>query len=150
MKTFFWRMILAVSAALLLAVGAVAEADGGWEAGSPYNSYFDFHKLVTVKGKVVGIDRNAIPLPGMTPGFSVVLRTDTGDVNVQVGPSWFTEYYRRKWNVQLGDEAEVTGSLVTIEGKPVLMATRGKKGNLAMVVRSKLGAPVWDIQVEDF
>lgn len=128
----------------------LAEAPDGWQTDSPYTRTFDPHKIVTISGKVASIDRECVPVPGMAPGVSVVIATDKGDVTVQVGPSWFTEYYRRKWNIQPGDPVTITGSSVTVQGKPVIMATRGQKGDLAMVVRSRRGVPVWDIPVEDF
>lgn len=137
--------------ALLGMLGVAAADNDGWEKNSAYNKLFNPKTVVTVTGKVTSINREDRPMKGMEPGFSAVVHTKQGeDLNVQVGPAWFTSYYRQKWNVQQGDEVEVTGSRITLNGKPVIMAMRGRKGNLAMTCRNKTGKPLWDLEVEDF
>ncbi len=141
---------LAVAGLLGTSLPALAETDG-WQQGSAYNQLFNPKTIITVKGKVVSIDRANHPMKEMEPGFAAVLKTDKGeDVTVQVGPIWFTGYFKRKWDIKPGDQVEVTGSKVEIDGKPVIMAVQGKKGNLAMTCRSKSGKPLWDLDIKDF
>lgn len=146
------KLLIAVMATCsLIAVAApVAAQNDGWGRDSEYTKKFDPKAIVTIKGKVTKIDRDARPLPGMDKGFAATVQTDKGDEIVQVGPIWFTSYFKQKWDVKVGDQVEVTGSRVKIGGKPVIMAVQGKKGKLAMTCRSKHGKPVWDLEVEDF
>lgn len=144
-------IVAATAACSLLAVAMpVAAQEDGWGKSSEYTKKFDPKAIVTVKGKVTKIDRDAVPLPGMQKGFAATIQTDKGEEVVQVGPIWFTSYFKQKWDVKVGDQVEVTGSKVKIGGKPVIMAMQGKKGNLVMACRSKYGKPVWDLTIEDF
>lgn len=141
---------MALAGLIGISLPAVAETDG-WQRNSAYNQMFNPKSIVTVKGKVILIDRGNHPMNGMEPGFAAVLKTDKGEeITVQVGPIWFTSYFKRKWDVKPGDLVEVTGSKINLNGKPVIMAMQGKKGNLAMTCRSKTGKPLWDLDVEDF
>ena len=141
---------LASLAVIALTVPALAQTDG-WEKGSAYNKNFDAKTTVTISGKLTKIDRDNHPMPGMGPGLAAVVKTDKGeDVTIQVGPIWFTSYFKHKWDVKVGDSVQVTGSKVTIGGKPVIMVMKGQKDKLAMAVRNKTGKPVWDLEVEDF
>lgn len=146
------KFIMGLAAASLLGISLPAVADSdGWQQGSAYNQLFNPKTITTVKGKVVLIDRANHPMKGMEPGFAAVVKTEKGEeVTVQVGPIWFTSYFKRKWDVKPGDQVEVTGSRVDLNGKPVIMAMQGKKGNLAMTCRSKTGKPLWDLAIEDF
>ncbi|MBT9585903.1 hypothetical protein IV102_21350 [bacterium] len=126
-------------------------APDGWERGSAYNKKFDPKNIVSVDGTVDSIDRDYHPIAGMEPGLAVTVKTAKGDkVQAQVGPIWFTHFYKKKWDVQVGDKVSITGSQVDIGGKKAVMVMQGSKGNLKMTVRSKDGAPVWDLVLEDF
>lgn len=141
--------VLAACSLLAVATPALAQ-DDGWGRNSEYTKKFNPKTVVTIKGKVTKIDREARPLQGMDKGFAATIQTDKGEELVQVGPLWFTSYFKQKWDVKPGDQVEVTGSRVTIGGKPVIMAMQGKKGALKMTCRSKQGKPVWDLEMEDF
>lgn len=146
------KILLGLAIAGFLSSSLPACADnGGWQQGSTYNQLFNPKTIVTVKGKVILIDRANHPLKGMEPGFAATLKTEKGDdVSIQVGPLWFTSYFKRKWDIKPGDLVEVTGSKVEVNGKSVIMAMQGKKGELTMTCRSKTGKPLWDLNVEDF
>jgi hypothetical protein len=147
MKMHKW--IVATFAVAALSTAAIA-ADG-WERDSAYNKNYNPKSIQTITGKVLKIDRNFRPLAGMEPGFMATTKTEKGEeVQVQVGPIWFTSFYHQKWNIQVGDTVKVTGSRVKIGGKDVLMVSQAEKGNLKMAVRGKAGVPIWDLQPQDF
>jgi hypothetical protein len=144
------KIVMSALCGLALIQGAWAGPDG-WERGSAYNKKFNPKTIISVEGTVDSIDRNFVPLPGMEPGLAVTLKTAKGDkVQTQIGPIWFTHFYKRKWDVKEGDKVSVSGSQVDVGGKKALMVVQGQKGNLKMTVRSKDGAPVWDLVLEDF
>lgn len=139
---------LALSLTLLT---APAFAGDGWERDSAYGKSFNPQSIVTVTGKVLSVDHDTEPLPGMQPGVSSVLETPDGrKYDVQIGPAWFTEFYHAKWNLQPGDTVTVTGSQATVGGKQVLMVITGEKGDLKMTVRGKTGTPIWDLKSFEF
>ena len=138
-------------AVLALGLATPSWAGDGWERDSRYNQLFNPQAVTTVSGTLESIDRDCRPLKDMEAGFAATIKTSSGErIQVQVGPIWFTSFYRQRWNVQVGDQVEATGSRVLIEGHPVIMAVKVAKGNLKMAVRGKTGIPLWDLQVEDF
>ena len=73
-----------------------------------------------------------------------------GAVALAGGPGWFTQFYKKKWDIAVGDRVDIRGSEVKVDGKPMIMATWGRKDDLEMTVRNRQGRPVWDLGVEDF
>jgi hypothetical protein len=145
----FGKFSVALATALLLTTSAFAE--DGWEKGSPYNKKFDESTVQTITGKVIKVDRDLHPLTEMAPGFAAVIRTKKGEeIQVQVGPIWFTSFYKQKWDIKPGDTVTITGSRVKIDNKDVIMASHGEKGKLKMTVRGKHGVPIWDLGPTDF
>jgi len=141
-----------ISLLFLMALPALAApVTDGWERDGKYNHFFDSRSMVSITGQITKIDREYRPLPDMAVGLAVTVKTKKGkSYLVEVGPSWFTSFFARKWDVKVGDTVDIRGSEVTIEDKPVIMAVWGKKGDLAMTVRSLKGAPVWDLEISDF
>ena len=138
---------------LLLSAGASAEGaeHDGWERVSRFNSFFNQDSMVHITGEVTNIDRAYKPLADMAEGLAVTVKTDDGKSHlVVVGPGWFTQFYKKKWDIAVGDRVDIRGSEVKVDGKPMIMATRGRKGDLEMTVRNRQGRPVWDLGVEDF
>lgn len=154
------RILTRLTVAVLLAAVAWSAAPlgaeetvhhEGWERGGVYDSLFNPATVETVTGKIVSVDRHHRPLPEMECGVAALVRTADGrEVVCEVGPEWFTEYYKRQWNVQPGDEVTVKGSMIKPGGKPAMMVIWGQKGDLSMTVRSPKGAPVWDLDMADF
>jgi hypothetical protein len=138
---------------LLLSAGASAEGaeHDGWERVSRFNSFFNQDSMVHITGVVTNIDRAYKPLSDMTEGFAVTVKTDDGKSHlVVVGPIWFTHFYKQKWDIAVGDRVDIRGSEVKVDGKPMIIATWGRKGSVEMTVRNRQGRPVWDLGVEDF
>lgn len=135
----------------MLSLSAFAGDGDGWGRDSAYAKLYNPSSMKTVTGEIVDIHRDTRPLPGMVSGFSVILKDKNGDLTeAQIGPAWFTSFYREKWNVREGDEVTITGSAVDVAGKPVLIVRQGSKGDLKMTCRSAKGVPVWDLDVSDF
>lgn len=142
--------IFGILALLFVAVPALAQQDG-WDSKSRYNHYYDADNMVYLTGEITNIDRNHKPLADMAPGFAVTVKTDDGKEHlVEIGPVWFTQFYKAKWDVAVGDRVDVRGSEVTINGKTRVMAVWGRKGDNEMTIRAHNGSPVWDLQVEPF
>ncbi|HEX6212285.1 MAG TPA: DNA-binding protein [Methylomirabilota bacterium] len=123
-----------------LAQGMRSRGSGGWGPGSPYGRMYDAKTVETVKGEVVKVDR-ITPVRGMSAGVHVVLKTDTGDVSVHLGPEWYLEHQDVK--IEPKDAVEVTGSRVTVQGQPALIAAEVKKGDQVLKLRDDSGVPVW-------
>ena len=113
---------------------------GGWGPGSPYQRMYDPKTVQTVSGTVESVDK-AMPLHGMNPGIHLILKTDKGMLRVDLGPEWYIQ--RLDTKVDKGDQVEVKGSMVKIDGKEALIAAEVKKGGETLVLRDSAGIPAW-------
>ncbi len=113
---------------------------GGWGLDSPFQRMYDPTKLVTISGKVESVSR-VIPMKGMGSGIHILLKTEKETFSVHLGPAWYIE--RQDIKVVAGDSIEVTGSKVTIEGLPAIIAAEVKKGENILILRDSAGYPVW-------
>lgn len=146
------HLVLTLALTLLLGVAAwSAPRLDGWQRGSEYNRLFNPRTVETVTGTITTLHRDLHPLPGMAEGFGATLETTDGrQLQLQIGPTWFTQNFRDDWKVAVGDQVEVRGSLVRLHGTEALMVTWGRKGEHVMTVRNAEGVPVWDVRVEGF
>ena len=113
---------------------------GGWGAGSAYNRQYNPATVVTLSGTVTTVDRFAASRNG-TSGIHVVLKTGDETVPVHLGPAWFVE--NQDAQLQVGDEIEVTGSRITFDGRPAILAAEVKRGGDVLRLRERDGFPAW-------
>ena len=107
--------------------------------------------MVYLSGEITNIDRSSRPLSGMAEGLAVTVKTADGKQHlVDVGPIWFTHFYKSKWDVSVGDKVDVRGSAVKIDGKDRVIAVWGRSDTQEMTIRNLRGAPVWDLNIEEF
>jgi hypothetical protein len=77
----------------------------------------------------------------MSYGVHLTLKTDKETVSVHLGPGWYIENQDVK--IEPKDKVEVTGSRVTFDGKPAVVAAEIKKGDESIKLRDESGYPVW-------
>ncbi len=131
---------------IVISVNAFAQTDmrwrggGGWGMGSQYGRMYDPKTIETVSGEVERVDM-ITPMKGMSSGVHLVVKTDKGPISVHLGPAWYIENQEVK--IQPKDEVEITGSRVTFDGKPAIIAKEVKKGDEVLNLRDENGYPVW-------
>jgi hypothetical protein len=113
---------------------------GGWGPGGNYTRMFDANTVETVSGEVAKVEY-ATPMRGMSAGVHLLLKTAKGEVSVHLGPAWYLENQDVK--LEPRDLVEVTGSRVTIGGKPTVIAASVTKGAEVLKLRDESGRPVW-------
>jgi hypothetical protein len=75
------------------------------------------------------------------PEKQVLLRTDSGTVEIHLGPTAFLN--EKKVEIREGDTLEVTGSRVTIGESDVVLARDIRKGDHVWTLRDATGQPLW-------
>jgi hypothetical protein len=94
----------------------------------------------TLSGEVVSLDQFT-PGRKMSYGVHFTLKTEKETIPVHLGPSWYLE--KQAVTIAAGDKVEVTGSRITYQGKPTIIAAELKKGGQVLKLRDATGVPAW-------
>jgi len=116
------------------------KGSGGWGTGAKYGRMYDPKTVETISGEVVEVDR-IVPMKGMSYGVHLIVKTDKEQVSVHLGPSWYIENQDVK--IGSGDKIAITGSRITFESKPAIIAAEIKKGEEVLKLRDENGLPLW-------
>jgi len=121
-----------------LALSAAAAGPKPPQAGAAPK--YDPATETTIKGTVQEIKTFACKIGGPA-GYHLEVKTEKGVVEVHVAAGKFlTEY---QFGFAVGDEVEVNGSVVQMDGKDTFLARTIKKGQVTYTFRDKKGEPLW-------
>jgi hypothetical protein len=112
----------------------------GWGAGDSYNRMYNPKTVETLSGEVVSVDKFT-PNKRMSYGVHFTLKTEKATIPVHMGPGWYVE--KQGVSIAAGDKVEVTGSRITYQGKPAIIAAEVKKGDQVLKLRDAAGIPAW-------
>lgn len=113
---------------------------GGWGMGSHYGRMYDPKTVETISGVVEKIEK-ITPMKGMSYGVHVLVKTEKETIDIHLGPGWYIENQDVK--IMQGDKVEVTGSRITFQDKPAIIAAEVKKGDEILKLRDEKGFPAW-------
>ena len=129
-----WPVIILIVVLLLATTPAFAQKS---EAVPKYNQATE----ITVKGTVDEVKDHMCPVSGGM-GAHVILKLGDGKtIEVHLATTKFVKTYELTF--EKGDQLEVTGSKVTLDGVETIYAREVKRGNDIFVFRDKEGKPVW-------
>ncbi len=74
-------------------------------------------------------------------GLHITVDTGAETVPVHLGPVWF--FVRQKLQLRSGDDVEIIGSRVTVEGNPAVIAARLTHSDQVVRLRWTDERPVW-------
>ena len=106
--------------------------------GSSYLLNFDASKLGTLEGVVVRIHQVPNTKVWLT-SMNALVRTSTGDVNVELGPAWFID--NQELHLAVDDKITVSGSRVKPSGVDMMIATEVRRANDVLHLRREDGTP---------
>jgi hypothetical protein len=112
----------------------------GWGAGDPYSRMYNPETVETLSGEVVSVEKFT-PGRQMSYGVHFTLKTAKETIPVHLGPSWYME--KQGMTFASGDKVEVTGSRITYQGKPTIIAAEVKRGGQVLKLRNAAGVPAW-------
>jgi hypothetical protein len=101
---------------------------------------YDPKTVETLQGKVLSVEK-ATRRQGQSYGVHLILQTDKETISVHLGPSWYIE--KQTPHIEANDTITVTGSRVTVDGKPAIITAQVKKGSEILNLRDENGIPVW-------
>jgi hypothetical protein len=144
-KKFMFSWVLISSLILVCPVLAQPGPGGGMGMrGGMGPMLYNPQTVTTVKGAVEKLEE----LPSMGRGSGqgmmyqgVALKTDKGSLMVHLGPGWYLD--EQKFAVKTGDTLEVTGSQVTLNNQPAIIARDVKVNGKTLKLRDEQGIPAW-------
>ena len=115
----------------------------------PYEPAEATTKLYTETGArtVTGIitDTYNVKLKDGVEFMQMDVETDQGKIPVHLGPTWYMDEYSDRFDVNKGRSVSVLGSVATVDGKEVLVASEvsNDDGKQHMRLRHPGGTPAW-------
>jgi hypothetical protein len=122
---------------LIIVMAAIAGILGASNAIAQRN--YDPKTVETIQGKVLSVEKT--PSKGRGYGVHLTLQTEKETISVHLGPGWYME--KQTPHIEGNDTIIVTGSRVTFDGKPAIIAAEVKKGNEILNLRDENGIPAW-------
>ena len=132
--------VFAVSNESFAQRGMMWKGAGGWGPGSQYGRLYDPKTIEKISGEVVSVE-TVTPMRGMHQGVDIVVKTEKETISVHLGPAWFLENQDVK--IIPKDKVEITGSRITFQGKPAIIASEVRKGDQVLSLRDENGYPAW-------
>lgn len=114
--------------------------DVGWGRHGRYQGLFNPKTVETSRGQVVAVDTFSIGHGGR-PGLHLKLKRSKDTIAVHLGPVWYLE--NQDASFATNDSVTVTGSKVTFDGKPAIIASEVAKGPEVLTLRDPKGMPFW-------
>lgn len=135
------RLLVALSILTLVLAGVSWGQAGpqGGKGGGPIGQY-DPQTVITVSGVVVSLTPPQAEA-GLPYLAYLTLRTEEEKIKVFLGPNLYVDKLPMK--IKELDRILVTGSKITWEGKPVILAAEVKKGEQVLKLREPNGTPLW-------
>jgi hypothetical protein len=133
-----FRLLVSLSLLSVLLATSSWGQPGSKPGGGP-SSLYNPDTVVTVSGIVVS--KTQPSAKGLPQLVYLILKTTTGKITIFLGPDLYVD----KLPVQIHnlDKIQVTGSQITWEGKPVILAAEIKRGDRVLQLRDPHGVPVW-------
>ncbi len=97
----------------------------------------------TVKGIIT--DTYNVKLKDGVEFMQMTVETEQGSIPVHLGPTWYMDEYADRFDANKGRSVSVLGSVATVEGKEVLVASEISNGDgkQHMRLRHPGGTPAW-------
>lgn len=143
MKMIIGLMVMLTALALVGPVLAQPCPGGGMGMGSGMGPrLYNPLTVTTVAGQVEKLEELTMGRGGQGMAFrEVLLKTDQGSMMVHLGPGWYLD--EQKFAVKAGDTLEATGSRVTLNNQPALIAREVKVNDKTLKLRDDQGLPAW-------
>lgn len=120
--------------------GMRGQGSGKWGSGSKYGRMYNPGTVETIRGEVMSVER-ITPMQGMRYGVHLMVKTKKEDISIHLGPGWYIE--NQDVTIEPKDTVEVTGSRVTFDGKPAIIAKEVRKDGKVLILRDENGYPAW-------
>lgn len=144
MKRVNKSLILIVSLLMgcsLAQMSLKSKGSDGWGYADRYEQRFNKFGQQTYYAEVKSID-TVTPFPNMAYGVQLTVTINKADCAVHLGPAWYI-LRQDAMNFSKGDNIEIKGAKVSINGKEVIMPSQITKKDRMLMLRDEDGVPYW-------
>ncbi len=141
MKRLLITLVLAALVVPLLTTAWAQQRSGKGMKKQMYEREYDMDAVETIEGEVIEITYNPGQRNAARMGVHMMVATDADTMSVHLGPVWFMEQQEEK--IEKGDQVAITGSRITYDGSPALIAAEVKREQMTLRLRDRDGYPVW-------
>ncbi|MGM0545415.1 MAG: DNA-binding protein [Bacteroidota bacterium] len=141
MKRLLITLVLAALVGPLLTTAWAQQRSGKGMKKQMYEREYDMDAVETIEGEVIEITYNPGQRNAARMGVHMMVATDADTMSVHLGPVWFMEQQEEK--IEKGDQVAITGSRITYDGSPALIAAEVKREQMTLRLRDRNGYPVW-------
>jgi hypothetical protein len=140
MKKLIFTLTILVLVGPLLTISWAQHQSGKGMNKQMYTHGYNTETVDTIKGEVVEITYNPSKGTATTMGVHMVVQTDTATIAVHLGPIW---YMVEQEPIRKGEIVTVTGSRITYNDAPAIIAATVKRNERTLQLRDANGYPVW-------
>ncbi len=133
-------IFLAVMITLALAAPALAQPGSGGGMGMGPRLY-NPQTETTVTGQVEKLEELNMGPSGGMKFQEARLKTEKGTLLVHLAPTWYLD--QQKFALKAGDTVKVTGSQVTLNNQPGIIAKDVEVNGKTLKLRDDQGLPAW-------
>jgi hypothetical protein len=105
-----------------------------------YSRQYNVNSVETIEGEIVEVTYRPSKKKAATMGVHMTVKTKSETVPVHLGPVW---YLNQQQELNKGDNVTVTGSRITYDGSPALIAAKVIRNQMTLRLRDQNGFPVW-------
>lgn len=105
-----------------------------------YSTRYKPEKVETINAEVVKVNRYSFR-GRMSQGIHLLVDTGNDTIEVHLAPSWYLE--DRDFTFAPEDKIIITGSRISLDGEPEIIARQIKKGDRIFTLRDEDGYPLW-------
>lgn len=138
----FWLVVVFGFVAVVAAAApATNPSSGAWSPVPTYERLRASGSPTRFEGNVLSLDDLA-PSEGSESGVQLRVRSDAGDVVVDLGPRWFV--LQNDFTITRGEPISVVGVAIRLEGKSTVVADSVKTKDRLLILRDEAGRPRWE------
>jgi len=124
---------------LLMASTAWAQG-GGKKNKQKYSRQYNMNTVETISGEVTEVVYNRSQKNPNMMGVHLMVKTGTETLPVHLGPVWYIE---QQESFEKGDKVTITGSRITFNNAPAMIAAKVERGDMILRLRDQQGFPAW-------
>ena len=123
-----------------MASTAWAQGGGKKKNKQMYSRQYNLNTVETISGEVTEVVYNRSKKNPNMMGVHLVVKTGTETIPVHLGPVWYIE---QQESFKEGDNVTITGSRITFNNAPAIVAASIERGEMTLRLRDQQGFPAW-------